>query len=268
MGSTFFYLITLTTTKMETIGKKLEFVTPSGKTITIREQNGEDDDILSNPTTVANLRNISHFISAIVVDVDGTGPITVEEALDLPSNDRWAIILQSRIHSIDHLIEFTHDWGKEYGGVQTYEEDLKNLLFNYSTTPTPEELEKKPDAIPYYPVNGRKDLPIHTTSGKELLYDLATGLSDEYIMGLELKDRTKNKELISRNLRLKVGDKFEKVQNFRLFSVKDMTEIRREVLSNDPVFTGEISIENPTIPNMVAKVNIMGIDGFFFQGVI
>lgn len=270
MGSTFFYLITkTTTTKMETIGRKLEFITPSGKLITIREQNGEDDDILSNPTTCDNLRNLSHFISAIVVDMDGEGPITVEQALKLPANDRWVIILQSRIHSIDPFIEFTHDWGKAFGGIQTYEQDLRDLLFDYTTPPSQEELAKKPDAIPYYPKGSEVlDLPIVTTSGKELIFDIATGVSDEYIMGLELKDRTKNKELMSRNLRLKVGEKYEKVQNFRLFSVKDMNEIRREVLGNDPVFTGDVVIDNPNVPGMSTKISIMGIDGFFYQGVI
>lgn len=53
-------------------GRKLEFTVPSGYKYTIREQNGADDDILSNPVEAATLKNISRFIAAIVINTDYT----------------------------------------------------------------------------------------------------------------------------------------------------------------------------------------------------
>ena len=252
----------------ETRGYETIFTCPLGNIFTIREQNGDDDDILSNPTTQKGLMNLSHFISAIVLDMDGNGKITVDQALNLPANTRWAIILNSRIFSIDPMLEFTYDWGRELGGVVAYEQDLRDLLYNYENLPTEKDIESKPDAIPYYTVKTSTDLEILTKSGKSLLFDLASGSSEAYVVGLEPERQTKNQELVSRNLRLKVGEKYEKVENFKMFSVKDMAEIRRAVFAADPPFTGEVEIQNPNYPNLKTKVNIFGVENFFFQGVM
>lgn len=37
-----------------------------------------------------------------------------------------------------------------------------------------------------------------------------------------------------------------KVENFSLFSVRDMAEIRKAVFTYDPVFSGNTEVENPT----------------------
>lgn len=39
-------------------GKKLTFKLPSGYEVTIREQNGEDDDILSNPVDAKHYEHL------------------------------------------------------------------------------------------------------------------------------------------------------------------------------------------------------------------
>ena len=44
---------------METIfGNQMTFTLPSGKVVTIREQNGADDDVLSNPMHAKDMINI------------------------------------------------------------------------------------------------------------------------------------------------------------------------------------------------------------------
>ena len=109
-----------------------EFITPSGYRYSIREQNGADEDILSNPMDVRNLMNLTKFIQAIVVDTDFTGTrrLTVEDADRIPLNDRYCILFQSRIFSLGDEVEFEYDWGQE-GGVQTYGQSLSEM---YSIT--------------------------------------------------------------------------------------------------------------------------------------
>ena len=61
-------------------------------------------DIISNSVEAENLMNISRFISAIVIETDVMGTprtITAEEAHNLPSLDRYCILLQSRIFSYE-----------------------------------------------------------------------------------------------------------------------------------------------------------------------
>lgn len=106
-----------------------EFITPSGYKFSIREQNGADEDILSNPMDVRNLMNLTKFIQAIVVDTDFTPTrrLTVEDADRIPLNDRYCILFQSRIFSLGDEVEFEYDWGQE-GGKQVYGQSLSEML--------------------------------------------------------------------------------------------------------------------------------------------
>lgn len=244
--------------------RTFRFVAPSGYFYEIREQNGADEDILSNPVDARTLMNLTKFISAIVVKTDFTakGKLSIEDALALPVNDRYAIIIQSRIFSLGEEVSFEFDWGKEFGGKVMYGQDLHELLFDdYSISPSEEEVEKKPEAIPYYPMGKKlRDHQIFTSSGKELLFDCMTGESEKESIQVE---QTRNTPLIHRNLRLKVDDKYEKVLNFSLFSPRDMQEIRREVFAIDPIFQGNTEIENPKT-GQTAKYFIFGAPDFFF----
>lgn len=248
--------------------RTLQFTVPSGNTYEIREQNGEDDDIISNPVTSRDLSNLDEFISAIVVKTSATskGTLTAAEASELPSLDRYVILLQSRIFSMGEILEFEYDWGKENGGVVTYEQDLREFLFDYSVVPSAEEFLKKPDAVPYYAGNEIKDIQITLNSGKVLLFDVLRGKDEKYVLNLPLQERTKSKAFIARNLRLMVDGKPEKVESFRLFSKRDMMEIDRKVSTYDPTFSGATTIINPNNESQVSTINIFGIPGFFFPG--
>lgn len=251
-------------------GKLKEFTAPSGYKFTIREQNGEDDDILSNPVTSKDLTNLSIFISAIVVNTNFTKScrLTVEDAFNLPTNDRYAILINSRIHSLGDTVEFSYDWGKENGGKVEYEQDLNDFLFDYQFEPTEEDIASKPNAVPFYPLGiETKDLKFTTSSGKTVLFDLLNGHGESHFVTLPIEQRTKNKELIVRNLRLEVNGKFEKVERFNLFSVRDMQEIRKEVRTCDPSFSGLTDIENP-ITKQKTFINISDIPNFFYPGEI
>lgn len=249
--------------------RNFEFVTPSGHKVVIREQNGADDDILSNPVEASNLMNLSRFISSIVVKADyyENGKLTVDQAHSLPVLDRYAILFNSRIFSLGETLDFDYDW-KENGGKASYEQDLREFIFDYSKAPTEEELMAKPNAIPFYP--GEKkivDFEITTRSGKTLLFDLLTAKGEAWAANLPLEKQTRNVGLMARNLRLKVGDKYEAVSNFSMFSVKDMVDIRTVVNTYDPVFLGTTEIENPTTHEKI-EVSVVAMSGFFYPGEI
>lgn len=249
--------------------RKFEFVTPSGHKVCIREQNGADDDILSNPVEAVNLMNLSRFISAIVVSADyyENNRLTVDQAHSLPVLDRYAILMNSRIFSLGETIDFDWDWGEKDGKV-SYEQDLRDFLFDYSHTPTEEELNAKPDAIPFYPEPGKfKDYEVILSSGKVVYFDLLTCAGESWAANLPRDKQTRNIGLMARNLRLKVGEKLEAVSNFSMFSVRDMREIRNAVNMYDPVFEGTTTIENP-VTKEKASVAIVAMKDFFYPGEI
>ena len=251
--------------------RKFEFVAPSGCKYTIREQNGADDDIISNPIEAQTLTNFSRFIMGIVVNTNATesGRLNLQQAHSLPSLDRYCILLNSRIFSLGNILEFEFDWGKENGGKVNYEQDLNELLFDYAQAPTIEELKNKPDAIPYYPNPDKmKDIEFTLNSGKILKFDVLTANGENYVINLPVEKRTKNQDLIARNLCLQVNGNWEKVQSFHLFSTREMMEIRKYVNTYDPIFAGDVEIENPNNPGQTTRVNIMGNRNFFFPGEI
>lgn len=250
-------------------GRTFQLTAPSGFSYEVREQNGEDDDIISNPSDAKDLTNIARFIQGIVVKTDRYNrKPTLEEVISWPVNDRYAILVSSRKFSLGESVDFTYDWGKENGGKKEYEQELDDFLFDYASEPTEEELDSKPYAIPFYPLQGIEvDIDITLSSGKVLKFDLLTGKGESYLLNLPMESKTKNQELIARNLRLLIGDKYEAVTNFRLFTSRDMVEIRKEVAKVDPVFTGTMEVENPS-HNMKVYSNIIGLPGFFFPGEI
>lgn len=251
---------------MELVSRTYEFVTPSGYKYLIREQNGSDEDILSNPLDVQNLMNLTKFIKAIVVDTDftSTGVLTLEDVDRIPLNDRYCILFQSRIFSLGDEVEFDYTWDDI--GKQTYGQSLSEMLFkDYSNSPSQEELQEKPHAIPYYPeIKKLTDYELVTTSGKTIKFDLLNGAGERYMITLPSDKQTRNASLIARNLQLLVDGKWEKVTSFHLFSVKDMAEIRKAVSEYDPLFDGNTDVEHPHIPGRIDKYPIMLSPTFFF----
>lgn len=248
-------------------GRKLTFTGPSGYSYTIREQNGADDDILSNPEEAKTLMNLARFVAGIIIetDADKSKKLTTAKAYELPILDIYTIILKSRIHSIGENLDFNYDWGN--GQKLEYSQDLRDFLFkDYSLVPEEEELDQKTNAIPYY-IKVEDEIVITTTSGKELSFRLNTLKSESYKINLPLSRQTKNQDLIARNLSLKLDGKFQPIKDFSFLSKKDLAEIRSQVNKYDPVFTGNTTITN-TATGDVATVSIFGIDDFFFPGEI
>jgi hypothetical protein len=249
--------------------RTITFMAPSGHKFTIREQNGEDDSILSNPREMRNLLNLSRFISAITVETTATanGKLTMKDSLGLPLLDRYCILLYSRIFSLGEILEFSYEWPDDNGKTTKYdyEEDLTKYLFDdYSKVPTEEEMEAKPYAVPLYPdldiINGKE---FTLSSGKKVWLKAATSNSEQYILNLPEDKRNRNAELISRELKLEVEGKMERVYNFSMFSVKDMNELHKLVKTYDPTFVGITDIQDPRNGN-TAQVSIMGFPSFFF----
>lgn len=264
---------------MEIQLRKMAFTLPSGYSCEIREQNGEDEEVLSNPANIKNYMNINEFIAGIVTHTDFTasGKLLVQDVLKLPLLDRAVILINSRIFSLGEELEFNYTWPRSKESKQpsefTYTQDLKDYIFeDYGKKPTEEELEAKPDAVPYYLLDGDPDndgkvkltdIKLTLSSGKEVMWDVATCESEQYLMKLGLDNVSRNKDLIARNLRLNVDGNWEKVQNFKLFSPKDMAEMRKEILSSDPTFTGNTEIEDPITHNKT-QVSILAVPTFFY----
>ena len=96
-----------------------------------------------------------------------------------------------------------------------------------------------------------------------MCFDLLNAAGEAYVLNLPANERTKNQELVARNLKLKVGDNYEPVKNFRMFSPKDMMDIRSAIKGFDPIFQGTTQIEDPETGQKI-MVPVMAVDNFFY----
>lgn len=247
-------------------GQTKELLLPSGRRMTIREQNGDDDDILSNSELQKDLSNQNNFIQGIVIKADTTsGKLTKEDILNMLIKDKYFIMFASRIHSIGKMVNFTYDW-KKFGGEQQYDDDISKYIWDFSEEfPTKGSEDYNQYRMEPYTENASDTQIITTSSGKELSFECMRVKGEKDMLELEKAEQTINRELLQRSLMLKTGGgKFELVKNFRFFTKRDMIEIHKRVNSIDPPFMPITEIESPKSGVAPVLFPIIGSNSFFF----
>lgn len=237
-------------------GQTKELILPSGYKVTIREQNGNDDDILSNKHLAEDLSNIDHFLSSLIINTNL--PFAKGNRLspgDIPNmvlRDKYYIIFASRVHSIGSELKFSFDWGKNSGGKITYTEDIGNYIWDFSK-PFPQEGEEgyNPYAIEPYEDNPYELKEIELSSGKLLRFNFLNGFSEKELLKEPIERQSRLSEIRARNLQQKLEDGWKKVENFTFFSKKDMTELNFIINNLDSPFNGLTDIENPKTKDVI-----------------
>jgi hypothetical protein len=251
----------------ELYGETVELITPSGFKVTLRQQNGDDDDVISNAVGSEDGTSINRFVSGIVIDTDltVTGKLSLEDILRLKLCDKYFIIIASRIFSLGQIMKFSFQW-KDIVEPVEYEEDLAKYIWDYSKPDFPSE-KKDPRYFenrikPHtYGKDFSREFIIAT--GKKLMYDYMNGNGEKYLLTLDPLLQSKNQELLARNIQLWLDNKWIKVENFKNFNPLEMVEIRKEVLENDATTELTTELENPITHNKIPFL-IVGTPDFFF----
>lgn len=253
-------------------GRTKKLTLPSGFLVTIREQNGHDDDIISNQALAKDLANINTFISTIVVETDLPfaigGKLNLAGVKKLTLRDKYFIIFSSRIHSIGNEIAFEYDWGQDNGGKVKYTDDLNNFIWDYTKEmPTEESSEYYPYRLLPYSFNPYEPQELTLSSGKVIRYNCLNGDAEAYLMKLTVDKQTKSTELKARGIQQQVEGNWVNIENFLYFTKKDMTEIYREVNTKDEDWKGVTELENP-ISGEPIHFPIIATPDFFFPAEI
>lgn len=253
----------------EVYGTVKTFITPSGFSVTIREQNGEDDDVLSKPKDTVDGTSVVKFVAGIVIDTDLTpnGKITLDVARALKPCDKYFIMIASRIFSIGQFIKFSYQWEGDSEPIE-YTEDLGLYIWDYGN----KELK--------FPVIGDEDYfqfriaphlhgksmtrEVTLSSQKVIRYKFMNGGGEKYLMGLGEDGYSVNAEIFARSLELKIGEKFVIVQSFKVFSTTDMREMRNDISDNDPEVVLISELGHPKDPKKLINYPIIASNDFFF----
>ena len=252
----------------EVYGDVLSLISPSGHQFIIRQQTGEDDDVLSNAKGTEDGSSSNKFIQGIVVHTDITtnGKFNSDDARSLKLCDKYFIMVASRIFSIGQILKFEYQW-EDMKTLTHYEEDLGLFIWEYgdSSKPYPEvgNPEYFKHRIAPHKFGKDKTRELTLSSEKLVRYTFMNGYGEKYLMGLPLDQQSVNAELRGRGLELKVGKNWVKVQSFKNFNPIDMMEIRKDVEDND-ITTNLISeLEHPKTGGKI-EFPVVGCTDFFY----
>lgn len=249
-------------------GNTEEFISPSGFSFVIREQNGDDDDTLSNAKGVIEGNSSAQFISDIVIKTNYTesGTLDVDDAMSLKLCDKYFLVIASRIFSIGQILKFGYQWPDSAKPIE-YEEDLIQFIWEYGNKekPFPEEGSEEffDFRIKPHPHGNKKTLELTLESQKVLRFEFMNSNGEFYQMNLKEEQTSKNAELKARNLSQKIDDKWVKVESFRNFTPREMMEIRNKVFENDPILELFSEVKNPN-SGKTEYLPILGTPDFFF----
>lgn len=245
-------------------GKKTDITLPSGNTVTIRELNGEDEEILSSESAADAGENIYNFLTSITEHdkLLGTKP-TPEDIKNWPVNDKYYLLYKQRL--LNHGPELSFSAMCPVQGCSThinnYTEDLSIFDADLSKQITDED-EVTDSQVKRYPNGDSKTVEFELSSGKKIKYSIINGVLE--IAALELKDETKNAVITIRKPFVSTeGGKWVKVTNYRAFSGSEMSEIRTNIRMNDAPFGPVIRYHCPKCKTVQVK-SIFLIPTFFY----
>src|SRR5882757_6071304 len=110
-------------------GDEHEITLPSGKMVTIRESNGEDDGILSKIKSAQDGSNIYNYLANIILkDHDTQDKPLAADLMEWLSNDKYYLLFKQRIINLGPTFTFLHTCeNKDCKKKSEYEEDLSIL---------------------------------------------------------------------------------------------------------------------------------------------
>jgi hypothetical protein len=240
--------------------ESLTFKNPSGNLVTIREQNGDDDGVLSKMKNSKDGTAITKFVSGIVIAMmDGPGP-TANEVMNWKNKDKYYTTFRSRIFSLGDLITFKlrckNDACKKEN---EYEESLLPYIDEFDG--------KKENSFKYkiqpYRYGDEKDREIILSSGKKIKYTYLNGHSEKKLLEIKEDDMDRNTEFLVRNIQWHFEDRWQPLQTFGVLSAKDMKEIRADITENDLPFDAISECECPFCGH-IQNISLMAQTGFFF----
>lgn len=226
----------------------------NGAQITIREQNGNDEDIISSKSSALDPLAYSRYISAVVV---GPTILSEEEANKLSSRDRVRILIETRILSFGSILEFKFKgYQLSFNLREFLETEDGEVPHKYFITPTPatnsvdslgtpvHEFENEGSTYRFYPYCGHSEV---------LLTNLLA--SNNNVI-------RENDILRVRKLSLKVGEnKFKVISDFKLLNSRSLRGIKSQVEALDPEWAPLISLP---IAEGNQEVPVIYIPEFFF----
>jgi hypothetical protein len=253
------------------VGKQLTFHAPSGHVFTIREQNADDDETISeiDPENKSeSIKNLNTLLSKIIIDnsVNGKKYLTADEVELLKLKDKYYILLKTRLHSIGKDLKFVYKCpNKECKKEINFKEDLGK----YDTDLSKYDAEAPKYKYQITPYRNGKELfyDLTLSSGKKVRY-FNFNVKEEFKLS-KLTKISNNTELYARGIQLFNSSTglYETLGALNVFSKPDSIEINKHIEENDSQFEMFMEMKCPHCKHEW-KSPFLYLKDFFFPGEI
>lgn len=250
---------------METplLGRTTTFKTPSKFEVTIREQDGGDDDIISKVKDATDGSAINKFVSGLILNCSITpnnGKPSPNDVLKWKLRDKYYVMYKSRIFSLGADLFYYHECSNpECKQKSPYEEDL-SIYDNDFDNPVEEGSEYR--VLPYSDGDKLK-AEFTTRNGFQIRYNYLNGLAEKKLLKINKDEISKNTELLIRDIEWCRDEKWQPLQNFKVIPALDMQDIRTHVKKNDTPFEAISECICPYCKT-VDKISLLSLPDFFF----
>lgn len=243
-------------------GTTYDITLPSGKSIKMRERNGDDEDVISRTKDARDGMSIPNFLSKLIMN-EPTPPSTI---LKWKVRDKYYLLFKERLFTWGNEITFDHKFSD--GETYNFTEDLSKFDWDFTdpNAKAPAKGEKGYEAARILPYDS--DKPVmegRTSSGKNFRMKYLTS-------ELENKSLAKDQDSLSINDKIRIREfelqdakgNWHRIEVFNMLSARDMQEIRKLLLEKDGDFDLTVEVKHPN-KNIIELVSLMNLPDFFFQ---
>ena len=251
---------------MEQINKVTKMV-PSGFTVDLKEQTGEDEDVLSRMGDIEEGISYTKFLSRIIVgsNLDNKKNFTTEEINEWPAVDKYFCLLESRIFSLGHKLDFVYKCQNDKCGKETnMDEDLRKYTHDLSegnpskTDPDyayKPKLFKEPNTKTFYST---------LSNGKEIKWDILTSSGELKNIKKNRDELNRSDEFRARNLAYKAeSGEWVTISNFKMFTSRIMSELREKIRTKEFEWDLTMQCKCPHC-SKIGELMILNVPTFFF----
>lgn len=251
-------------------GKTDTFKLLSGKLVTLRESNGEDESKLSNVKDALDGTNLLNFLSGVIIAVDGVDTVVSPKELgEWHRNDIYYALLCQRIltHGADmEMSAFCNNPECKCSAKKTKHPFVVDIPLNeYLMDAKDENNETLATAAPAYPLGLKQetDAMILPKTGIQVKFRIES--FNEYMNNVKNTGNNLNKNtvILDHKTELFIQDRFQPLTVLTALSASQAGEVRKEINKLDPIFypSAEYECLECGTPH---EERLMNIPSFFY----
>jgi len=237
---------------------------PSGREITMKESNGEEDAALSRVGDVQQNLHFPRFLSLVVVADSFIGNRTPDFdyiSTEWRPNDILAAILYWRIWTYGKEMNFKHTFSSDLNKLEiSFLQDLTEYLVDYKKYHSLTEKEDKikflasvpSNAIPPYDIPQISEIELQIRENLRVKYTLSNWLAGKELVGRKaVEDINDNDMLLMHNISASLDDKpYMPMNTFGILKSPEKKSILKSIRANDKNMDLTVEV---THPNTKAK---------------